>query len=104
MAKATLGTALLMCVGAPLAEEPYPACRASIEAQVARQFAQRVTQIEWRMAFTRQYPLRGHSAALVHVAECPGYHYFEMSATSWKCAQPPGSEVVVRYRSSGGGC
>ena len=103
----TIRTLFPVLLAAPLAawgQGDYPACRAALEADVGKRFSQSITSIDWRLVETRGRPDLGMSSALVYVAECPGYHYYEIAGTSWQCAQSAGTSVVLNYRSSGDGC
>ena len=94
----------------PGGEPRYEVCREQVLDHVSENFQQRVTEID--MTFAERRPVRittppETGRAVVYVAECDGYHVFDVYGTDYDCryrahyGKPP---VFVRYRTSSGEC
>ena len=86
-------------------------CARQIGDYLARNHGQTVTAIEFRyvdrLGGSRREP-RTLTQAVAQVAECPGYHFFEVLGNEYVCERQSrqlGMERnLVLYRSSGDGC
>ncbi len=107
--QAALGAmALALPAWAQGPEPQFDVCRTQIERDVAERFGQTVTDILWRHVFDRDDMRRfNFGQAIVSVAECPGWHFFDVRATADTCERQAHFGKVpnyVFYRSSGDGC
>ena len=97
------------CLGIREGEEPqFDVCLRQIETFVSQHFGQHVTNVEFFYVYERRDLQRWDwSKAVVRVAECPGYHYFEIMATADTCELLPhyGRQPnYVFYRGAFDGC
>ena len=93
---------------APAEEPQYEVCRTQLERAVGERFGQTVTNVLWRHIYD-EYDMRrmNYGQAIVSVAECPGWHFFDVRATADTCetqAHYGAGPRYIFYRSSGGGC
>ena len=85
-------------------------CAQQIGDYLARNNGQTVTAIEFRYVERRggsRSEPRTLTQAVVQVAECPGYHFFEVTGNQYVCelqAHIGSVPNYVIYRSSGDGC
>lgn len=85
-------------------------CAAQIRDYLAGRFGQTVTAIEFRYRSQQGRGTGGQSMlsqAIVSVAECPGYHFFELNADDYKCESQAHLGSIPNYliyRSAGDGC
>ena len=101
--------ALAGCLGIEPGEQPrFDVCRQQIRDFVRDAFEQHVTGIEFYYVYERRDLRRwDYSKAIVSVAECPGYHYFEVRATADMCETQPhyGSQPsYLRHLGAFDGC
>ena len=91
-------------------EPKYGVCREQIVEYLAAHFQQRVTAIDMTFAERRPVPITippSTGQAVVYVAECDGYHVFDVYGTDYDCQNrahygiPPS---LVRYRTAAGSC
>jgi hypothetical protein len=91
-------------------EPRYGVCREQVVEYLAANFQQHVTAIDMTFSERRPVPITippSTGQAVVYVAECDGYHVFDVYGTDYDCQHrahygtPP---TFVRYRTSVGGC
>jgi len=103
--------ALALAVLSPaLAAPRYGVCTDQIKADVERRFGQAVTEIDYRLDndtdMTTGFDGETNEA-IVYVAECPGYYWYEVSADEYTCLDRPHygkPPTYVRFRSANEGC
>ncbi|MEM7250397.1 MAG: hypothetical protein AAF493_03175 [Pseudomonadota bacterium] len=103
-----VGALVTVTANVATATPDYGVCRAQLESYVATRFGQTVTDVKIHYEYDERYsnwPPR--SEAVVYTKECPGYHFFDVSATYFTCetqAHYGQAPNYIFYRNSAEGC
>lgn len=88
----------------------YGVCRKQIAEYLDANFQQRPIEIDMTYAERRPAPITtppSTGQAVVYVAECDGYHVFDVYGTAYDCenrAHYGAPTIFVQYRVTSGGC